>query len=48
MKAVLRGNFITQSVFINKLEKSHSSNLPAYLKAPKQKQTNPRGVESSK
>ena len=33
MKAVLRGKFIALSAFIKKLERSHTSNLTAYLKA---------------
>lgn len=37
MKAELRGNFIVQSDFIKKLERSHISNLEAYLKIPEQK-----------
>ena len=40
MKAVLRGKFITLSGFIKKLEKSHTSNLTAYLKALEKKEAN--------
>ena len=32
MKAVLRGKFITLSVYIRKEEKSHTSNLTAHVK----------------
>jgi hypothetical protein len=40
MKAVLRGKFLALSDFIKKLERSHTSNLTAYLKTLKQKETN--------
>jgi hypothetical protein len=35
---VLRGKFIVLSVFIKKLERSHSSNFTAYLKALENKE----------
>ena len=40
MKAVLRGKFIALSAFIKKLERSHTSNLTAHLKALEQKEAN--------
>jgi hypothetical protein len=48
MKAVLRGKFIALSAYIKKLERSHTSNLTTHLKALEQKETNTRGVDSSK
>ena len=38
MKAVLRGKFIELSAFIKKLERSHTSNLTAHVKALEQKE----------
>jgi hypothetical protein len=40
MKAAFRGQFIALSSFIKKLERSHSSNLTAHLKALEQKEAN--------
>ena len=40
MKEVLRGKFTALSAFIKKLQKSHTSNLTAHLRAPDQKETN--------
>jgi hypothetical protein len=40
MKAVLRGKFIELSAFIKKLERSHTSNLTAHVKALEQKEAN--------
>ena len=40
MKAVLKGKFIALSAFIKKLERSHTSNLTAHLKALEQKEAN--------
>jgi hypothetical protein len=40
MKAMLRGTFIALSAFIRDLEKSHTSNLKAHLKALEQKEAN--------
>jgi hypothetical protein len=40
MKAVLRGKLLELSVFIEKLERSHTSNLTAHLKAVEQKEAN--------
>ena len=40
MITVLRGNFITLSAYKNNLEKSHSSDLTAYLKALELKEAN--------
>jgi hypothetical protein len=49
INGVPKGKFIALSVFIKKLERSHSSNLTAYLKALEQsKQTHPRGKEGRK
>jgi hypothetical protein len=46
LKPVLRGKFIPLSTFLKKLERSHTSNLKAYLKAlDKKKQTHPRGID---
>jgi hypothetical protein len=43
---VLRGKFIALSAFLKKLERSHTSNLPAQLKSLEQeKQTHPREIE---
>lgn len=39
MKAVLRGTFITLSAFIKKLERSHTSNLTAHLRALEEKKS---------
>jgi hypothetical protein len=38
MKAVLRGNLITLSAFIKKLERAYTSSLTAHLKALEQKE----------
>ena len=38
MKVVLRGKFKASSAYIKKLERSHTSNLIAYLKALEQKE----------
>ena len=35
----VRGKFIALSVYMKKVEKSHTSNLTAYLKTLKQKET---------
>ena len=40
IKEVLRGNFIEFNAYIKKLERSHTSNLPAHLKALEQKRIN--------
>ena len=40
MKAVLRGKFIALSAFIKKLERPHTSNLTAHMKALEQKEAN--------
>lgn len=40
MKVALKGTFITLSAFIQKLERSHTSNLKAHLKVQEQKETN--------
>jgi hypothetical protein len=40
VKAVLRGKFIALSSFIKKLERAHTSNLTAHMKALKQKEAN--------
>ena len=40
MKAVIRGNSIALSVFIKKLERSHTSNLTLLLKALEKKEAN--------
>ena len=40
MKAELREKFIGQRVFIKKFERSHTSNVTAYLKALEQKEAN--------
>jgi hypothetical protein len=40
MKVMLRGKFITLRAFLKKLERSHISNLTAYLKALEQKEVN--------
>jgi hypothetical protein len=40
MKAVLRGKLIALSVTKNKLERAHTSSLPAHLKALEQRQAN--------
>ena len=40
MKAVLRGKFIALSAHIKKVEKSHTSNLTAHLKALEQNEEN--------
>jgi hypothetical protein len=40
MKAVLGEKFIAPSAFIEKLERSYSSNLTAHLKALEQKEAN--------
>jgi hypothetical protein len=40
VKAELREKFISLSASIKKLKRSHTSNLTAYLKALKQKETN--------
>ena len=48
MEAVLRGKFIALSAFIKKIERSHTSNLTAYLKALGQKETNTRVVDGRK
>ena len=43
------GKFIALSVFIKRLERSHTSNLKALLKSLEQKmQTKPRGLDSRK
>ena len=39
MKAMLRGKFIALSTYIKKVEKSHTSDLTAHLKALEQKET---------
>jgi hypothetical protein len=39
MRAVLRGKFIALHGIIKKLERSHTSNLKAYLKALEPKET---------
>jgi hypothetical protein len=46
MKALLRGKLIALSTFIKKLERSHTNNLNAHLKALEQ--THPRGVDDRK
>ena len=38
MKVVLRKKFIARSAFIRKLERSHTNNLTAHLKALEQQQ----------
>ena len=38
MKAVLRGKFIALSAYIKKVEKSHTRDLTAHLKALEQKE----------
>jgi hypothetical protein len=49
MKVELRGKFIALSALIKKLERSHTSNLIAYLKAyNKKKQMHPRGADGRK
>ena len=40
MKAVLRGKFIALSAHIKKMEKAHTSDLTAYLKALELKEAN--------
>ena len=47
MKAVLKGKFIALSAFIKKLERTHTGNLTAHLKAlgKKKKANIPRGVD---
>jgi hypothetical protein len=40
MKAALRGKFIVVNAFIKKLERSHTSNLTAHLKALEQIEAN--------
>jgi hypothetical protein len=44
-KSMLRGKFKMLNAFIKKLERSSSSNIPAYLKAL---ETHPRGVYGRK
>ena len=38
----MKANFIARSAFLKKLERSHTSNLTAYLKALEQKEVNTR------
>ena len=40
MKAVLRGKFIAISAYLKNMEKAHTSNLTAHLKALEQKEAN--------
>jgi hypothetical protein len=40
LKTVLRGNFMTLSAFIKKLERSYTRDLTVYLKALEQKEAN--------
>jgi hypothetical protein len=40
MRTVLRGELIAPSTFIKKLERSHSSNVTAHLKALEEKEAN--------
>jgi hypothetical protein len=40
MKAVLRGKFTALRTYINKLKKSHTSNITTHLKAPQSKEAN--------
>ena len=40
-EAILRGKFITVRAFIKKLERAHTTNLTAHLKALEQKEANP-------
>jgi hypothetical protein len=47
-KQYKKEKFIALSTFIKKLERSHTSNLPAHLKSLEQKEADPREVEGRK